>query len=86
MDSTATYLGCTGESIAGLSYADVEAQLPDMQVAHRILGRIPLGLRACHGLDSVLSNARIEYFNGKNLSQQLDKFMGNYFRPFSASN
>lgn len=48
------YLGCTGKSITGFTYTYVEAQFPDVQVTHRVLGRIALGLGACHRFPGVL--------------------------------
>lgn len=40
------YLGGTGQPIARLSDADVQAQLPDVQVPHHILGLVALDLGA----------------------------------------
>lgn len=40
------YLGGTGQPITRLSDADVQAQLPDVQVPHHILGLVALDLGA----------------------------------------
>lgn len=52
-----TYLGGTGQPIAGLTNANVQAQFADVQIAHHILGLVRLrllGLLSSNGLSGGL--------------------------------
>lgn len=56
--SQATYLSGTGQPISGLSDADVQAQLPDVQVTHHILRLVGLDLGAIGLLSGLKGNER----------------------------
>lgn len=52
-----THLGGTGQSVTGLTDANVQAQFADVQIAHHILGLVRLrllGLRSSNGLSGGL--------------------------------